>query len=274
MKTLQRRYLSLVLLAVVMVYGVVNAYTLQVKEVTIPVFGLSKPIRAVHLTDIHLGNFRGKKYLEKVVDKTISLKPDVVFNTGDLFDSKAHFYTGTDVLDPFKKIEVPHYFVDGNHDEYVGADQVFELTRKAGLINLQNKLGNYGELQLVGLNNMAQDSISFDLHTPPGSKTIKDVLDKLLIDKNKPTLVMHHRPVGEKYMQKKGIDVLLAGHTHAGQMFPFTLIARALFPYLKGLYHYQDMSIYVSQGQGTIFVPFRIGTVSEITVVNLVPKND
>lgn len=272
-KVVVRRYLSFGLLTAVMIYGVANAYTLRTKEVTIPVSGLAKPIRAVHLTDIHLGNFRGKGYLEKVVNKALSLNPEVVFHTGDLFDSKAHFYAGTDVLDPFKKINVPHYFVDGNHDEYVGAEQVFELTHKAGVINLQNEIGNYKELQLIGLNNMAQDSVSFDLHTPPGLETIQSVLSSLPIDKDKPTLVLHHRPVGEVYMEEKGADVLLAGHTHGGQMFPFTLIAKSMFTYLKGLYQYKNLNIYVSEGQGTIFVPVRVGTVSEITVVNLVPAN-
>lgn len=272
LKPIIRGYFSLGLLAAVMVYGIANAYILNLKEVTIPVEGLTKPIRAVQLTDIHLGNSRGKNYLEKIVRKTIELRPDVVFNTGDLFDSKAHFRSGTDVLAPFKKLTVPHFFIDGNHDQYVGVDEVYKLAKNAGAIVLRNEIADFGELQIVGLNNMPQDSTTFDMHTVPGPENIENVLNKLTIDQNRPSIVLHHRPVGVEYMNAKGVDVLLSGHTHAGQTFPFTLVARAMFPYLKGLYTYKNMSIYVSEGEGTIFLPFRFGTSSEITLIHLVPK--
>lgn len=191
-----RRALSLSVFSIAMILGVINAYTLTVKEVTIPIKGLTKEIRAVHITDIHLGNYRGKEYLEKVVRKTIELNPDVIFNTGDLFDNTNHFYAGTDVLEPFRKFTVPHYFVDGNHDQYVGENSVFKLIEDAGAIVLRNALTSFGELQIIGLNNMAKDSISFDLHTVPGSKTIQSVLSDLETDTSRPVLVLHTSPRG------------------------------------------------------------------------------
>lgn len=73
-------------------------------------------------------------------------------------------------------------------------------------------------------------------------------------------------------MDTKGVDLLLSGHTHAGQLFPFTLIAKLMFHYNKGLYKYNDMAIYVSEGVGTVFVPFRLGTRSDITLITLTPE--
>jgi len=75
------------------------------------------------------------------------------------------------------------------------------------------------------------------------------------------------------YMQARGVNLLLAGHTHAGQIFPATLIAPLMFNHNRGLYNYATMKIYVSEGTGTIFMPIRLGTRNEMTLVRLIPCN-
>ena len=266
-----RGYLTLGLTVLLTTYGVWNAYHFRVKEVTIPIRGLTKEIRAVQLTDIHLGNSRGKKELERIVRITKELQPDIILNTGDLFDSKTHFNGNDDVLDPFRTIDVPHYFVFGNHDEHVGLVQVLRRVKESGVTLLMNSVAHYNDLQIAGLNNMAADSQSFDIHASNDSTTVQSVMKSLEIDPERPLLVLHHRPEGITYMAETGADLLLAGHTHAGQMFPFTLIAKWMFGYNKGLYRYDEMQIYVSQGLGTFFSPIRFGTHSEITLLRLIP---
>jgi len=266
-----RGYLTLGLTVLLTTYGVWNAYHFRVKEVTIPIRGLTKEIRAVQLTDIHLGNSRGKKELERIVRITKELQPDIILNTGDLFDSKTHFNGNDDVLDPFRTIDVPHYFVFGNHDEQVGLVQVLRRVKESGATLLMNSVAQYNDLQIAGLNNMAADSQSYDIHASNDSTTVQSVMKSLEIDPERPLLVLHHRPEGITYMAETGADLLLAGHTHAGQMFPFTLIAKWMFGYNKGLYRYDEMQIYVSQGLGTFFSPIRFGTHSEITLLRLIP---
>lgn len=266
-----RGYLTLGLTVLLTTYGVWNAYHFRVKEVTIPIRGLTKEIRAVQLTDIHLGNSRGKKELERIVRITKELQPDIILNTGDLFDSKTHFNGNDDVLDPFRTIDVPHYFVYGNHDEQVGLVQVLRRVKESGATLLMNSVAQYNDLQIAGLNNMAADSQSYDIHASNDSTTVQSVMKSLEIDPERPLLVLHHRPEGITYMAETGADLLLAGHTHAGQMFPFTLIAKWMFGYNKGLYRYDEMQIYVSQGLGTFFSPIRFGTHSEITLLRLIP---
>ncbi|QRX63719.1 metallophosphoesterase [Dysgonomonadaceae bacterium zrk40] len=266
-----RGWLTVGLTTLLTGYGVWNAYHFRVKEVTIPIRGLTGEIRAVHLTDIHLGNSRGKKELERIVRITKELSPEIIFNTGDLFDSKTHFNGDEDVLDAFQTISVPHYFVFGNHDEQVGLKQVLHRTEASGVTLLMNRMAHYKELQIVGLNNMMADSDSFDIHANSDSTTVKSVMQSMEIDPERPLIVLHHRPDGIPYMAEVGADLLLTGHTHAGQMFPFTLIAKWMFGYNKGLYKYEEMQIYVSQGLGTFFSPIRFGTQSEITLLRLVP---
>ncbi|MDR1652622.1 MAG: metallophosphoesterase [Prevotellaceae bacterium] len=268
-----RGMFAVILSAVLTVYGVWNAYNLKVREVTITVQGLSHEIRAVHISDLHLGNFRGKRQLEKVVETINKLNPDIVFNTGDMFDSKAHFSKGNDVLAAFRKLKMPHYFVYGNHDEHVGLNNVVSRMKNANATVLQNETARFGELQIIGLNNMLANVKSFDVHATDTSQTIENALNNINLEDNLPTIVLHHRPDGVDYMQQKGANLLLAGHTHAGQIFPFTFIAKWMFGYNSGLYKYKTMDIYVSEGAGTIFAPARLGTRSELTLVRLVPKN-
>jgi len=265
-----RGILSTFLAVLLTVYGIWNANTIKVREITIPMQGLTQEIRAVHITDIHLGNLWGKRYADKIAGKIKELNPDVVFNTGDMFDSKAHF--GTSVLSSFIELNVPHYFVYGNHDEMVGLQDVMKLLKSANITVLQNEIVHFGELQIIGLDNMLADENSFDPHTKPGAETIKCVIARLPIEEDRPTIVLHHRPDGVEYMQEKGVNLLLAGHTHAGQIFPFSLLAKLLFGYNSGLYQHKTMNIYVSEGTGTIFLPVRFGSRNEIAVVRLVPE--
>jgi len=267
----QRGCITLCMTLAITIYGVWNAFHIRVKEVTIPISGLTEEIRAVHLSDIHLGNSRGKKQLEEIVRITKELNPEVIFHTGDLFDSKTHFNGNEDVLDAFQSITVPHYFVFGNHDEQVGLMQVLHRVNESGIRVLMNKVVHYKELQIAGLNNMAADSETFDMHATSDTTTVESVMKSLEIDENQPMLVLHHRPDGIAYMAEKGADLLLTGHTHAGQMFPFTLIAKWMFGYNRGLYKYEERHIYVSQGLGTFFSPIRFGTQSEIALLRLVP---
>lgn len=267
-----RGYLSVGLASLLMVYSVWNAYTIKVKEVTIPIQGLTEEIRAVHITDIHLGNFRGKRGVDKVVQKIKELSPDVVFNTGDLFDSKAHFGDGKDVLALFRTLDIPHYFVYGNHDEYVGVKEVIKQLKSVNATILLNETASFRDLQIIGLNNMLVDQNSSDMHATAGAETIEDTLHKLEIKEDAPTIVLHHRPDGIQYMEEKGADLLLTGHTHAGQVFPFTYVAKLMFGYNRGFYKYKTMDMYVSQGIGTFFVPIRFGTNSEMTLLKLIPS--
>ena len=73
-------------------------------------------------------------------------------------------------------------------------------------------------------------------------------------------------------MNEAGADLVLSGHTHAGQLFPATLIAQLQFPYLQGLYYYNDTIVHISQGIGTFGPPIRVATKGEATFISLVPS--
>ena len=262
---------TFVLALLLTVYGTWNALSVSVKEVTIPMKGLTHEIRAVHISDIHLGNFYGKRQVNKIVDKIKPLNPDVIFNTGDLFDTKTHFGEGKDVLSAFRSLNVPHYFVNGNHDQLVGEREVLNVLNSANATVLSNEIAIFGELQIIGLNNMQTDENSFDPLTKPGTETIKSVLANMIIDVTLPTILLHHRPDGLNYMQEKGVDLFLTGHFHGGHFFPLSLFSKLRFGSF-GHYKYETMDVNVSEGTG-IFFPIRFGTKNIITLIRLVPSD-
>jgi len=267
-----RGFISTGLAVLLTAYGLWNAHNIKVKEITIPIKGLTHEIRAVHITDVHLGNFWGKRQVDKIVCKIKNINPDVVFNTGDMFYyGKGDFDKINNVLSAFLTLNIPHYFVYGNHDEQIGVQKVVKQMEDINAIVLLNEIAHFRELQIIGLENMLQDENASSPHAKSGLETIKSVMEKLPIEESRPTIVLHHRPDGVKYMQEKGADLLLAGHTHAGQIFPSTLIHKLLYKYNHGLYKYKTMNIYVSAGIGTIFSPVRLGTSSEMTFIRLVP---
>ena len=259
--------LSLTLL--VTAYGAWNASQLKVTSLEIPVKDLQKTTKVMHWSDIHLGHFRGKAHLDKIVDATNQQDIEAVFLTGDLFDGRIQLKEET--LEPLKRLDVPVYFVEGNHDGYTGPDTIKQMLRKAGVIVLENEVAHFKELQIIGLNHLLADEGKVNMHATGKGPTIKSVMESMPLNDKKPSVLLHHSPDGIQYAEKRGIDLYLSGHTHAGQIFPITLVAGLIFDYNKGLHHFKNTRIFVSQGAGTFGPPMRVGTKSEITVVTLKP---
>ena len=254
---------------VIFLFGLINARNLQITKQEIIIKGLSADVKAMHLTDLHVGHFRGKKYLRRIVDKTNEQEVDVVFITGDLFDGRINLSQET--LSPLLNLEAPVFFVEGNHDGYTGVKAIKNLLRGLEVNVLENEVLIWNEIQIVGLNHMIADNNSYNIHAALHGSTIEKTLENLPIDENKPSILLHHSPDGIEYANKHEIDLYLAGHTHAGQLFPIKYIANFIFKYNKGLFDYNGTKLYVSQGSGTFGPPMRVGTISEMALIHLKP---
>ena len=248
-------YISLT--AFITLFGLWNSFNIQNTRLDVPMAGLNENIKAVHLTDIHIGHFRINGFLEKMVAKTNAENTDVIFITGDYLDSR--YALDNKYFEPLQKFNAPVYFVDGNHDKATNNDSINSLMRKNGINVLENKVAYFKDLQIVGLMHMVADNRSFDIHASGHSQTIESVLPQLNIDRNKASIILHHAPNGIKYAQQNGIGLYLTGHTHAGQIFPFNFIANMMFEYNRGLHNFKGTWVFVSEGIGTFGPPFRIG---------------
>ncbi len=262
-------YIVVGITSLVSIYSLWNAQSIKTYYQDVKMPNLEEPMKIAQLSDIHIGHFWGKKTVDKLVRIVEKESVDAVVITGDMFDGRVRL--NEEVLEPFKRLDMPIYFIEGNHDGYSGSKDIKELLTRNGITVLDNEMVELKGLQIVGLDYlMADHNTQNTFHAPPAGVTIEEVLPTLGIDRNRASLMLHHNPIGVNYAADNGINLYLAGHTHAGQMFPATLIAKMMFPFNKGLYQYNDTTqIYVSQGSGTFGPPMRLGTRSEATILTL-----
>lgn len=259
------------LTVIIAVGGYVNSITMRTTEHEIPIKNLKEEIKAVHLSDVHIGHFRSLGYIDKLVDRVNAQNPDVIFITGDYLDSR--YALKERYFAPLNRLSAPVYFVDGNHDHMTDTDSILNMMRNAGVNVLQNEVADFKGLQVVGLIHMLADRNSNDMHASEENPTVQETLPALNIDPERPSVILHHSPSGIKYAADAGIDLYLAGHTHAGQIWPFNYIVELMYEYNRGLHTFKDTKVFVSEGVGTVGPPFRIGTKSEIVVLRLFNNN-
>lgn len=251
------------------VTGAIKASWFKVNETTIQIPGLGKSLDIMLIADVHLGHHRGKDYLTKIVEETNKRNPDIILLPGDLVDSEVALFP--DILRPLSGFRAPAYYVPGNHEKAINEQKAIRLIAENGVNLLYNKVADTMGLQIIGLDYMNPDENTFDMHPSDNKQTIKEVLPQLRWEKDRPVILMHHSPVGVQYAKEAGIDLMVAGHTHAGQVFPFTYLAGLLFDFNKGLYRQENTAIFVSQGAGTFLSRLRLGSENEINLLHLVP---
>lgn len=237
------------------VFGVINAQLIRIKKIRLPATNLKKTFKIVHLSDLHIGPIHGRGYLRNIVKKTNALEPDLVLITGDLADG-AYRYT-TKSFAGLNDLKAPVFFSLGNHEYYAGLDEVLELLAKTKVKVLRNEKINHKQLQIVGVDYAW------------GRETVPAILSKLKLDQKKYTILMYHMPINPETANKFGVNLVLSGHTHGGQFFPFVLLAKIFWKYGKGLYRHKGTYLFTTTGTGTWGPPMRLGTNSEIAEISL-----
>ena len=220
--------------------------------------------RIVQISDVHLGLIVGERRLSRILDAVRAAKPDILVSTGDLLDGQID---GTKILaTEFQKINPPYgkVAVNGNHEYYVGVRMARDFCKAAGFTLLENKTFNIpGVAAIVGVDDPAAGR--FGLSTKITEKQLLSGLPK-----DRFVLLLKHRPTLAP--DSKGLfDLQLSGHTHKGQIFPFTLIIKMLYPIDAGLLELgNDSYLYVNPGSGTWGPPMRFLAPPEVTVIDLV----
>lgn len=245
--------------------GIYNARATKITEISVEIKDLPKKldgVRVVQISDVHLGSIYREEFLSKIIDITNSLNPNIVLITGDLFDG-ADGSTEKLAL-PLKKLKAEDiYFISGNHEIYLGEDKVLKAITQAGVKNLNNEIVDYNGLYIIGLR-YPKNEINLKRTT---LDELKEQVSKL--DKKQPIIVISHAPVGLKEAEKMNVSLMLSGHTHNGQMFPFNLITWAVYGVKNGYTRIGEMHLYISDGVGTWGPPIRLASKSEIVLITL-----
>ena len=247
----------LAVVAIISIFSLVFGQFIFVKELTIPIENLDSQKRIVHISDLHLGTIHNSNFMNRVVQKINTQKPDMVFITGDVFDSIS---LEKKPVKEFNLIDARSFFVTGNHENYGTIKITKKTIKEANITFLRDQVTTYKGIQIIGMDHPRDDRF-----TGPN-------LSKININKSKPSILLFHQPKGMINSENKGIDLQLSGHTHAGQIFPFNLIVKLFYPKFNGLYKIKNMYLHVSPGTGTWGPPMRFGSKNEIAVINLVPK--
>lgn len=220
----------------------------------------------VQLTDLHVGRTIKRGFVEKLVAKTNQLKPDMVVITGDLVDMPISHIQHD--LYPLADLQAPTYFILGNHEYFHGAGEALAYIRELGITPLLNEhvVIGAGEQQfsLVGLNDLAGRRAG--IFPPDTTEAFRDV------DQSRCCIVLAHQPKMISEMGGYRCDLMISGHTHGGQIFPFGMLVMAAQPYLSGLHqHTAEQQIFVSRGAGYWGPPLRVLAPSEISQLILQP---
>lgn len=216
-------------------------------------------LEIAQLSDVHIGASLGEGFLRGIVEKTNRLKPDLIVITGDLVDGSVAQLERH--VAPLARLASRYgvYFVTGNHEFYSGADPWCAHLEKLGISVLRNRFVHIGDagarIQLAGI----------DDYTKTGGTAVARRLAERL-DPELETVLLAHQPRSIGDARALGAGVQLAGHTHGGQIYPFTELVRLTTPYVAGLYrHDEQTQIYVSRGTGFWGPPMRLAAPAEIT---------
>jgi predicted MPP superfamily phosphohydrolase len=233
--------------------GAINAQLIGTNTIQLSFRQLRDNLRVVQISDVHIGS-RLPGLLRRIVKKTNALRPDYVMITGDLIDLP---HISVDELHPLGEFEAPVYYVIGNHERYVDLDEIDARLRQLGLTVLRNAEVTTPQMQIIGIDD-ADDAAQVGMQ-----------LSRLSLDREALKILLYHRPTGLESAAEYGIDLMLAGHTHAGQIMPFNLVVKRVFSHVRGLATHGPTTLYVSPGTGTWGPVMRLGSRSEITCFEL-----
>jgi uncharacterized protein len=242
-----------------------------VRRVDIPVEGLARDLdglRIVQISDLHVGPTMRLAYVQRVVDMTKALAPDLIALTGDIVDGSVSRLAAH--VAPLEALAAGGraYFVLGNHDYYSGAaawTAHFERLRFRVLRNTHVTIERGGARLLIGgvIDFAARMS---DPEARPRPDLAADGAARPAF-----RLLLAHNPKIAPLAEQAGFDLQLSGHTHAGQFFPWTFVIHWVHgPHAAGLSRRGRLWVYTSAGTGTWGPPVRLGTRPELTLLRLV----
>jgi len=234
---------------------------IEIKQLDVKLRGLPQELagfRLVQISDVHVGPLLRKDWVAHVVEQIRQLAPDLVAITGDLVDGRVHELR--EHVAPLAKIDAKRgvYFVTGNHEYYSGVEEWYAHLPSLGVRPLRNERVEVAPgLELAGIED------------PTGAPDLAAALKGR--DPEGALVLLAHQPRQFAEAAKRGVPLTLSGHTHGGQIWPFSWLVALAQPYLAGLHRRGESQLYVSRGTGFWGPPMRVFAPAEITLLRLQP---
>ena len=220
-------------------------------------------MRIVAVSDLHLGYLIDKRYAKRYVDLIMEQNPDLVVFVGDIVDAEIEPLVNQRIHQEFIRLTPPLgvYGCTGNHE--------FRYQAEAKINWVQNDANIKMIRDSAVLINNAFYIIGREDYVYPPRADLKTIIEEQNIDTSMPMIVLNHTPDNLDEEMKNGSDLALYGHTHEGQIFPFNILTRMMFEVASGYKQKGDTHIFVSSGVGLSGPQYRIGTKSEIVVLDV-----
>lgn len=251
----------------IVIYGFFDAQKIRIESLEIhteKVLPDQGRIRIVQISDVHVGLIVRDQRLARILKTVKETNPDILVSTGDLLDGEIDNVTAE--ARQFAEIRPKYgkFAVTGNHEYYAGIEKSQTFTQNAGFEILRDESKKVAGIRIIGL----EDPTGRQQGYGKSKADLSDLFPSK--DSKEFILLLKHQPTVRK---DKVFDLQLSGHTHGGQIFPFTFFTRLFFPINYG-YHSlnENKSVYVSRGAGTWGPPVRFLAPPEITIIDLISK--
>lgn len=216
----------------------------------------------VALSDLHLGPMLGERWLASRVEQIRAEHPDMVVLLGDVFEG--HDVPGKELLEILRRLSAPLgvWAVLGNHEFHGGSINNAALFEEAGVHLLRNaRFEVRPGLALAGVDTLTASHY--------GAEASASLAKALAGPSSGATILLSHAPLPAGEMAGRGVGLVLCGHTHGGQLWPFAYLVGLRFPLLEGRHELGDTTLIVSRGAGTWGPPMRLWRSGEILRVTL-----
>lgn len=223
---------------------------------------LSRPMRLVMISDIHLGYHITRNDLSKWVDMLNQEHPDAILVAGDIVDISVRPLLEENMAQEFRRLNAPVYACLGNHDYLAGEPRSEQFYRESGIQLLRDtSVVINGELLVIGRDDRT------NIHRATVAQLVKAAS---MMDKPQGfTVLLDHQPYNLEEAEQAGIDLQFSGHTHYGQVWPISWIEDLIYECAFGNHQRGNTRYYVSSGIGIWGGKFRIGTRSEYIVATI-----
>ncbi|MFT3869656.1 MAG: metallophosphoesterase [Nibricoccus sp.] len=235
------------------------------EEIVLP--GLPKMrdgLRVLFVSDMHLGRQIGREWLQRMVVQADALKPDLIAIAGDLVDHDVELVQP--LVPELSRLQAPLgvWVVLGNHDIYGGALESTNLMRAAGFKVLLNESAEAAPgLRIAGV-----EDLGFHMRSGSAENDVRKALGGGRSGQEG-VLYLSHTPALLDLAAESGAGLMLCGHTHGGQIWPFNYLVASRFPTIAGRYTVKGMTLFVSRGAGTWGPRMRLWKSGEIYLITL-----
>lgn len=257
--------ITILFVVIIMINGHINFRNPVVQQIPISINksgGKLDSIRVAMIGDLHLGWMINREHTKRFVDLIMSQNPDLIVFVGDIIDSNIDPIIEQKMDVELARLKAPLgvFSCTGNHEYRYDAEEKIQLLNDAGITMLRDSAVLVDSLfYIIG----REDRIVLDRNS------LEEILNEYAVDRSKPLIVLNHTPDNLSEEVDAGIDIALYGHTHHGQAFPGNIATEIVFEVAHGYKKKGNTNLYVTSGIGLVGPQFRIGTVSEIAMLNI-----